>query len=68
MTKSILTLGVAALALALAGCGGGGDDHADRERRRAAHRRSPAPNNGDWTQIVTRRPRAATGWAIPTRR
>jgi protein-disulfide isomerase len=50
--RTTLALGVAALALALAGCGGGSatNDMA------APLTQIPAPNNGDWTRIVTMTP------------
>ena len=54
MRKSILTLGVAALALALSGCGGGADNATANNA--APLTQIPAPNNGDWTQIVTMTP------------
>lgn len=59
MTKSILGLGLAALALALASCGGGGDNAAASANNAAPLAQIPAPNNGDWTQIVTRTPQGA---------
>jgi protein-disulfide isomerase len=51
--KRILTLGVAALALALVGCGGGGNSTTETF---APLTHIPAPNNGDWTRVVTMTP------------
>ena len=56
MRKSVLILGVAALALALPGCDGGGNNLAASANSAAPIPQIAAPNNGDWTQIVTRTP------------
>jgi protein-disulfide isomerase len=53
--KSMLTAGAAALALMLAGCGdGGGNKSAPADA--SALKQIPAPNNGDWTQMIVKTP------------
>ncbi len=53
--KSMLTAGTAALALFLAGCGdGAGNQTAPVDN--SALKQIPAPNNGDWTQVVATTP------------
>ena len=51
--RSVLTLGAASLALALAACHGGGAGNATANTA-APLAQIPAPNHGDWTQIVAR--------------
>jgi len=54
--RAILTAGAAALALVLAACGGGGANNSAGSgglAPGAALKQIPAPNNGDWTQVVT---------------
>lgn len=53
--KSMLTAGTAALALFLVGCDGGGGNSAAPVDS-SALKEIPAPNNGDWTQIVVKTP------------
>ena len=54
--KSFLGVAVSALALALTGCGGGSDLNALANETASAGPlpQIPAPNNGDWTQVVSR--------------
>lgn len=60
--KSVSLIAVSALALALAGCGtSGGDLNAAANESQASVNQAPlpqiaAPNNGDWTQVVTQTP------------
>lgn len=60
--KSVSLIAVSAFALALAGCGQtGGDLNAAANESQANVSRTPltqiaAPNNGDWTQVVTQTP------------
>jgi protein-disulfide isomerase len=60
--KSVSLAAVSALALGLAGCGSsGGDLNAAANQSAAAANQAPlnqiaAPNNGDWTQVVTQTP------------
>jgi protein-disulfide isomerase len=55
--RAFLTAGAAALALVLAACGGGGSNASGPSggglAPGAALKQIPAPNNGDWTQVVT---------------
>jgi protein-disulfide isomerase len=52
--RAFLTTGAAALALALAACGGGGSNtSAGGLAPGAPLKQIAAPNNGDWTQVVT---------------
>lgn len=55
--RSYLTAGAAALALVLAACGNGGGNNLVAAGGGLAPgaplKQTPAPNNGDWTQIVT---------------
>ncbi|HEX8241119.1 MAG TPA: thioredoxin domain-containing protein [Allosphingosinicella sp.] len=53
--KSMLTAGAAALALFLAGCGGG-DGNQSAAVSDAPLKQIPAPNGGDWTQMVAKTP------------
>jgi protein-disulfide isomerase len=52
------SLAALALGLAAAGCGGGGDDDGNLAAAAANNAaplpQVPAPNNGDWTQVVSR--------------
>lgn len=52
----------AASALALSGCGSGNDVNASANQAvsQAPLPRLPAPNNGDWTQVVSRTPEGGT--------
>jgi protein-disulfide isomerase len=60
--KSVSLIAVSALALALAGCGRtGGDLNAAANESQAVVNQAPlnqiaAPNNGDWTQVVSQTP------------
>ena len=48
--------GVAAIALLLAGCGGEGGNASSNVNLQAPLKQVPAPNNGDWTQVVNTTP------------
>lgn len=48
--------GLAAIALLLAGCGGDGGGNASNVNLQAPLTQIPAPNNGDWTQVVSQTP------------
>lgn len=53
--KAQLKAGAAALAILLAGCGGGGESNQAAANGQAPQlEQIPAPNNGDWAEIVTR--------------
>ena len=57
--KPFLSIAASALALALAGCGGGGSDLnalANETANAGPLQQIPAPNNGDWTQVVSQTP------------
>ena len=52
--KSMISLGAIALALALTGCGGGGSaNQTATSDSNAALPQIPAPNNGDWTEVIS---------------
>jgi len=52
--KAVLTLGAAALALALVGCSGGAGNNAAATANSAAPlTQIPAPNHGDWAETAT---------------
>jgi protein-disulfide isomerase len=51
--KAVLAPGVAALALALAGCGSSGNEAASTAGNAAPLPRVAAPNHGDWTETVS---------------
>jgi len=57
MIKQLLSIGAAALALALAGCGGSGGNSSNLSSATGATSaplpQIAAPNNGDWTETVT---------------
>lgn len=56
--KPFLGIAVSALALTLTGCGGGSDLNALANQTASAGplQQIPAPNNGDWTQVVSQTP------------
>jgi protein-disulfide isomerase len=61
--KSKLVPAALAISLALAGCNGGGDaNRAANVDMNAALPQIPAPNNGDWTQMVQETPEG--GWRM----
>lgn len=61
--RARLALVASALMLALAGCGAGGDAGnaaANQPASQAQLPQRPAPNGGDWTQVVSRTPEGGT--------
>lgn len=54
--KTMTGAGIAALALMLAACGGGDGNNASSANLNQALPQIPAPNNGDWTQVVEQTP------------
>ena len=50
--KKMTGAGIAALALMLSACGGGDGNNASSANLNQALPQIPAPNNGDWTQVV----------------
>jgi protein-disulfide isomerase len=52
--KSILMAGAAALSLFLVGCGGDGGNSQSASVANDPIKQIPAPNNGDWTQMVAK--------------
>ena len=57
--------GAIALALLLAGCGGGEGNNAAASSGPVQLQQIPAPNNGDWTQVVSRTPQGGTVMGNP---
>ena len=53
--KAKIGIAAAALALALVGCKGGGNDNATQASN-GPLKQIPAPNGGDWTQVVSETP------------
>ena len=62
MIKAKLSTGALALALLLTGCGGGEANLAANEMGPPQLTQIPAPNNGDWTQVVNQT--AEGGWVM----
>ena len=54
--KKVTGAGLAAIALLLAGCGGEGGNGSSNVNLQAPLQQIPAPNNGDWTQVVNATP------------
>jgi len=54
--KSQTSIGAIALAFLLAGCGGGGDANAVAGNGAVQLEQIPAPNNGNWTEVVETTP------------